>query len=360
MMKFRLLTTLTALVLVGPASLLAQGEPADALAQLQAKEVLNDEERTILRAWISQRVTGMASDDLAQALQSLSEVRSGFNGAAGFKTAYAAAYIEAVRPAFKQAKLIPAARLLAALNTFNEVAAAPVLVEALQDSRAAVRTTAAVGLRDLRVKLVVAGGNTVSETLNALRDAAKSETSPVALKAIYQAMNFNELPNPPEPKLLAAALLDVLETRAGQYAAGQVRAEGADPIGLTVVATLRDALNEAERKRLTVAVAQMLKYAVVRYTTGADALYRVEDKYSTKYVRQLRDATEGLIEEAENLLSALLSLQEAPSITAKMKDYKPIDMKIEMNKWAEELKRAVDREFYMDTASEPAPKKDDE
>ena len=91
------------------------------------------------------------------------------------------------------------------LNTLNDVSAAALLIEALGDNRVPVRTAAAIGLRNLREKMTGAGGTSVNDSIAALRDAGKSETSPVTLERIYQAMDYTGLASNPDPQGTAAA-----------------------------------------------------------------------------------------------------------------------------------------------------------
>ena len=63
-----------------------------------------------------------------------------------------------------------------------------------------------------------------------------------------------------------------------------------------------------------------------------------------------RNRMERLIETAEKELAALLSPTKAPEITAKMrKERTAADIKIEMNKWADLLEKAVNKKFHMDS-----------
>jgi hypothetical protein len=354
-----LLATTVASVAVLP--LAAQDQPQPTLATLQGKNTLSDEERNALAQWMNERIAAVGAEEAAPANEALALLRGEFKGTDAFKEAYAAALVASVRPAYKNAKLVPAARLITALNTLNDPDARGVLLEALQDQRAGVRMAAAVGLRNLRVRLALEGAGVFTETLTALRDAGKRETSSVTLKTIYQAMDYPAVvPSLPDRKANVAAVLDLLEARAEQYAAHNVHAVGAETVGLKLASALRSAMDDGERKRLTIAVAKMLKYGVTRYTRGDSEnrpLIKVE-KGASKQTIELRNQTELLIEEAEKLLSELTSskLKENKTIAYGMKTKgEAIDMIIAMNDWADILKRDVNLEFYMDEAQEPAP-----
>jgi len=354
-----LLATIVASVGVLP--LAAQEQPQPTLTNLQGKNTLDGADGNALGQWMNERITAIGAEEPARAAEALALLRTEFKGTDAFKEAYAAALIESVRPAYKNAKLVPAARLITALNTLNDPDARGVLLEALKDQRVGVRMAAVVGLRNLRVKLALEGAPVFTEVLNALRDAGKRETSSVTLKTIYQAMDYPAVvPSLPDAKANVATVLDLLEARAQQYAARKVRAEGAEAVGLELGGTLRSAMDDGERKRLTIAVAKMLKYAVTRYARGDSdnrPLIKVE-KGASKQAIELRNQTELLIEEAEKLLSELASSKlEADKTIAygmKTKD-EAIDMIVAMNKWADILKRDVNLEFYMDEAEEPAP-----
>jgi hypothetical protein len=351
-----LLTTIVASVGVLP--LAAQEQPQPTLADLQGKNTLSDDERNALGQWMTERITAIGSEEPVPAAEALALLRGEFKGTDAFKEAYAAALIQSVQPAYKNAKLVPAARLITALNITNDPDARGVLLEALKDQRVGVRMAAVVGLRNLRVKLTLEGSPVFTETLNALRDAGKRETSRVTLKAIYQAMNYPAVvPSLPDAKANVAAVLDLLEARAQQYAAREAPAEGAEATGLKLGGMLRPSMDDAERKRLTIAAAKMLKYAVTRYTGGDRPLFKVQ-KDASPQVKELRNQIELLIGEAEKLLLELVAPKEppAPAIADAMKKAAdPIDMKIAMNKWGDILKEAVNLDFYMDEAEQPTP-----
>ncbi len=153
---------------------------------------------------------------------------------------------------------------------------------------------AVLGLRNLRTKLVQAGGDVWTKVLTALKDAGKQEKSRDTLRAVYAAMNFAELPSPPDPKPVAAALLELLDERAKQYAAGrEVSAVGADDVGLTLAETLAKSMDPDQRKRLTVAAATMLKHALEQYS--GKKLAKVPDTAGTKPLIEERNSLERLI-----------------------------------------------------------------
>ena len=372
MMTVHRILLATIVASVGVLPLAAQDQPQPTLTSLQGKNTLDSAKRNTLAQWMNERIAAIGAEELAPAAEALALLRTEFKGTDAFKEAYAAALIESVRPAYKNTKLVPAARLITALNTLNDPDARGVLLEALQDQRVGVRMAAVVGLRNLRVKLALAGTPVFTETLNGLRDAGKRETSSVTLKTIYQAMNYPAVvPSLPDAKVNVATVLDLLEARAQQYAAREVPAEGAEVVGLKLGGTLRSAMDDAQRKRLTVIAAKMLRYGVTRYTSGDRPLFKVQ-KDAGRQIKELRNQIELLIEEAERLLSTeklLLDLatkdmpvppEKADGKTGTIADAMkkaadPIGMKIAMNKWADILKKAVNLDFYMDEAEEPTP-----
>ncbi|HUU94680.1 MAG TPA: hypothetical protein VM487_02995 [Phycisphaerae bacterium] len=358
MMTVHRILLATIVASVGVLPLAAQDQPQPTLTSLQGKNTLSDEERNTLAQWMNERIAAIGAEEPAPAAEALTLLRTEFKGTDAFKEAYAAALIESVRPAYKNAKLIAAARLITALNTLNDPDARGVLLEALQDQRVGVRMAAVVGLRNLRVKLALAGTPVFTETLNGLRDAGKRETSSVTLKTIYQAMDYPAVvPSLPDAKANVATVLDLLEARAQQYAAREVPAEGAEVVGLKLGGTLRSAMDDAQRKRLTVIAAKMLRYGVTRYTSGDRPLFKVQ-KDAGRQIKELRNQIELLIDQAEKLLLELVAPKDVPtpSIAEEMKKAAdPILMKIAMNKWADILKKAVNLDFYMDEAEGPTP-----
>jgi len=350
----RFLLAMVMLVVGAAGRLVAQQPvgPLDQLAPLQAKNTLSEEEQATLRTWVEQRVLAIAAGDPVGANQPAREIRSNHKGTDGFKQLYAAVCVEAVRAAYHQAARDGAARLIALLNTMNEPATAPLLLEALRDERTPVRTAAAIGLRNLRDKLGRAGGNVLAETLNALQAAGSRETSVVTLEQIYRALDYSTAGAGPDPRATAAALLDLLEARAQGYAAGQVKAEGGDRPGLEAIGRLLGQLDEAARRRLAIAVARMLRYSVERY---ASELYNVREQTSSPVQVALRDRMELLIAEAEQLLAKLTPApadEGFKTITVRMQESKeadkPTEMKIAMNRWAELLQQRFQIDVRMD------------
>lgn len=320
----------------------------DALAALRAKNALADEDRAALRTWIDERLAALGGDSPAAAATAAGELRGATSsGTAGFRDAYLAALSEAVRNAYKNASLAGAARMIAVLAAFNDAAAAPTLIDALRDERAAVRAAAAAGLRELRAK---GGGAAAGDALAALREAGKHETAGPALKAIYQALAPAA---GGDAKVGTAAVLEVLEARAEVYAsppAGGVPGEGAELAALSALDKQRKALSEDEKKRYIAALATLLRFSVDRYHAE---LYAVRDKVSSPRQIELRNATELVIEDCETQLADLLGLgkDKAPSVINAMKNMKEesqrVELVIQMNKWAELLEKATGKRYFM-------------
>lgn len=338
----------------------AAEQPSDPLAVMRAKESLTDEERAQLRTWIDQRVAALAGEDAAAAAQAAGLLRTAFDGTAAFKEAYAGAAVAAIGPLIAGAELTPATRLIAVLSALNDTATAPVLRAALADGRASVRVVAAAGLRNLRARLAVAGGEAVSGVLSALRDAGKSETSAPVLRAIYAAMDFAGAgATLPDPQVNVSAVLDLLVARAEQHEAGSAKALGAEVVGLKTAAALRGNLNEADQKRYTLAVATLLRYAVTRYVSGEQPLVALDEKTAGRDSIELRNNMELIIEEAEKELAALLKLEKdkTPDITSRIRKEArsasaAAPIKIEMDKWADLLEKAVGKRFHLEAAPE--------
>ncbi|MGE0480964.1 MAG: hypothetical protein AB7Q17_10885, partial [Phycisphaerae bacterium] len=289
-------------VACGTAAAFAQ-QPAPAanpLEPLRTKAALVDEDRNVLRSWLTQRVTALASDDGSAAA---GEMRTEYAGTPAFKEAFAAISIELIRGRLKAAGPPAAARMLAVIAAMGDApadAASTLYLEALQDERPAVRAAAAAGLRNLRQRLVLAGAGAVTSAVHALRDAGKKETSASTLRLIYHALNYPDAaPNPPELKAISTAVLDLLEARAAQHDSGDVNASGADVVGLRVAAKLRPQLSDDEQKRYTGVLARVLRAGVLRYTTGEPRLGDVQDATASPLVLDERDRTEIRMEEAE-------------------------------------------------------------
>ncbi|MBU0637263.1 MAG: hypothetical protein KKB50_00205, partial [Planctomycetes bacterium] len=105
-------------------------EPPDVIEQLQGKGVLADEDTAALRTWVEQQVQMAAADDAAGAAAAVKELRKSYKGTPAFQQAYVTACAEVVGTAYKRAKRDAAARLIAVLNTLNELPTYAVLIEA--------------------------------------------------------------------------------------------------------------------------------------------------------------------------------------------------------------------------------------
>ncbi|MFQ5805191.1 MAG: hypothetical protein ACE5I3_01935 [Phycisphaerae bacterium] len=353
--QLAVLATVFMLCVAPPAT--AQEPPGqqDAVKSLQNKSVLTDEDRATLRAWVEERVQLIVAGEPRDAATAVKELRRRYAGTDGFKEAYATVSAEMIGSAYKQAQRDSAARLIAVLNTLNHQASYKLLIDALGDRRVPVRTTAAIGLRRLQKELVRAGGNVFAESIAALREAGKRETSPVALQLIYRAMDYTEVgANPPDPKANALALLELLEARGEQYGARSVKAEGADRPGLELAGKLSGQMDEQGRQRLIIASAKMLHYGVTQYTSE---LHKIRDKTSSPVQIALRNRMELFIAATEELLVKLTSPEEFRTVTAEMQEKpegpKVTDMKIAMDKWADLLQERYQIDVHM-PVTEPA------
>jgi hypothetical protein len=357
---YRLALAVTMFLLVAAQPAAAQQPPGqqDPVKQLQAKSVLTDEDQAALRGWVTQRVQVIAAAEAGNSglsATAVSELRAAYTGAEGFKQAFGAACVRAIGSAYKTAGRDSGARLIAILNTFDQVSAYQVLIEALSDKRVPVRSAAAIGLANLRQKLAGAGGSVLSESLAALREAGKRETSSLALQHIYRALDYTTLSSPPDPKANAVALLALLEARGRQYGTGSVKAEGADRAGLDLAGKLAGQLSDEERRRLVVATAAMLRYGVSRYTSE---LYEVDDKTSSPLQAARRNQIELFITSAERLLVSLVNPPaDRPVVTKEMEeravDEKATYMKIQMNRWGDLLQQTYQIDVHMDVTEEP-------
>lgn len=326
------------------------------LRAVQEKTALTDDDRQVIRRAIDHRLADVVAGTAGQAI---SQLRDDAKGSNAFREAYAGAIVDAVGQAYKTAKLVPATQLIALLGSMNEAVTQRVLIEALTDKRPAVRTAAAVGLRNLHAKLAQLGGAYFTDTLNALKDAGKAETSTVALKAIYLAMNFAEGgAASPDPKANVAAVLEVLDERAGkQYAAGVIKAEGADTAGIEAVIALKSGLSDAERDRFLIAVGRIMSRSVTIY---ANELAGAKGSL-TGAVIDRRNAYEQLIEECERILADQIKPKTVPALAKAMQSSegssKSTDMKNQMKEWAKILEEKFNQKFFSeaDAASGETP-----
>ena len=324
-------------------------QPQDALSAVRSHTDLTDEDRNQIRAFIAERIAELVGSDAALARDAGQTLRAGYTGTDAFKQAYAAAYIAACRSAYSKADVAAAARLLAILNTLGVVEAQPVFVEALQDERVGIRAAGALGLKTLRAKLAQAGGDTFVSTLNALRDAAKKETARDALRAMYAALNYGELPAGPDLKPVTAALLDILEHRARLYAEpSPVPAFGADDVGLVAAEKLARAMSDDERRRLTAVAATMVRRAIEDYVAADDKVRIAEVRDTDRAdLVEMRNGLERLVLFGERLLTTLLTPRKPPAVLEAMRKIDRAGMKVQWREWVELLKVAVNQDFTL-------------
>lgn len=346
-------------LLVGPLWAQEVGNPLEAI---QAKAEIGAEDAQQIQAFITERVQLVSGDEAADARRAASDLRQAFDGSDAFKSAYTAAYIEIADPAVKKANLVAATRLLAIANTFNTIEMRPLLVEALGDNRVGIRATGAVGLRLLRQKLG-ADRDVWQQTLEALKEAGKSERSREVLRTIYAAMNYAEVGVQPDARVNAAAVLELLEERAKQYTGGTVTPVGADDAGLRAIRSLSASLGEPQKKRLVLVVATMMKHAIVRYTMaineGQRKLSEVSSKHGSRELLAHRNAMERLIVIGEEILQQLLEVDKKTPVTENMKKLNTPDMKNAWIEWNTLLVERVEQGFALPEVPAEEEKEDE-
>lgn len=338
------------------------------ITALEAKTALSDEDKTQLKNWIVERVdkiVNQSRDDhasMAAAASAAVDLRKERPQASqGFRDAYAAQLIEVISPVYKGAKMVASAQLVTILAGLRDMTAEKVLLEALGHEQPAVRAAAASGLRGLRAKLAAAGAPALNEATAALRDAGKKESSTVALKTMYEAMNIREAvpANPPDPKRTAADILDLIDARSEQYASKKVKAEGAEVLGLAVMNGYVANLSDAEKDRLVIAVSRMLVYTVQRYI---NELSDVHDKTSAPLLVEARNNAELLIESCERMLKDLVKPQApAPDLVKILREGEKEEgerrakLRAEMGKWSQILAAKTNQKFELDESTGEEP-----
>ncbi len=326
---------------LGAAPTMAQAPADGEILGILGKSSLGDEDLPKVRGFVEQRLASIVSGNGSS--KAAGELRDGFMAASpAGKQALAGLCVELFTPAVRQADLAPAAQLLSLLNSMNDERSARLLIELLKDERPALRTAAALGLRGIHRILAQAGDARMNEMIEALRAAGKAETSAAALRATYQALAAPGGGDPPaDPRPIIAALLDILESRATFYDKGEVKAEAADTVGISLAGGLIRNAADAERDRFIVVCARVLRHAVATYTAE---LIETNDKTGSPMQIQLRNEMELLIAESERQLVALLKPQNLPEVAKAMLEQQEADkkfaMKEAMNKWADLLRNS--------------------
>lgn len=328
--------------------------PAGSIEALQSKGIFAEEDNAALRNWIGQRIQLLGSSNSAAANTAFNELRGSRVGTPAFLQAYTTACVQAVGTGYGSAEQQVATRMLVLLDSFKEMDAFTVFVQALGDARVPVRATAAIGLRNLQAKIAGAGGNAFGEAISALREAGKKEESAVVLKLIYEAMNFERVP---DGRVLLDAVTNLLISRGDQYGERKVKAVGADQVGLALAERLAAQLDEDSRRRLAIACAKMLQYGVWLYTTE---LHKVDEKAESSVQKHLRNRMELFIDAAESLLRATMRIPDGPEVSKAMQSSiqaeKSVNMKIELNKWAELIQQNYQVDIHLEAGDDASAK----
>lgn len=342
------------LLVAGTPALLRAQAPADPLDTLRTQAQLSDEDRNRIRTFVNDRLPGITGADERAAQEAVRELRAAYSGNDEFKRAYAAVCIDLFGPVVQQAELRPAVRALSLLTTFDTLAARPLFVRALTAEAVGVRAAAAVGLRTLRPRIAAGGGEEYLGTVAALKQAGLKERSRDTLRTIYGALDYSEVPNRPDLKPAATALIEVLDERARQYrAVDDPPALGADDAGLLAVEHLRGALSDDERQRLTIAAAVMVRRAITAYVTPPRKLMDVRDETTSAQALETRNAMERLVQAGERLLAVLLGQDRPPDVVGAMRSLDSAGMRLQWEQWTKLLSDRVNQDFALPAETEP-------
>lgn len=327
----------------------------DTLAALQARSEISADDRQAIQTYVNRLVADLIGQDAAQARTAARLLRDAHQGSDAFQHAYAGACNEVFGTGFKKAELLPAVRMLTILGTFQELETHAVFIEALKDDRVGVRAAAAVGLRSLRPQIAAAAGDVYANVLQALTAAGRQEKSRDTLRAVYAALDYAALPSPPDLKPVVRAVLDLLEARARSYAARQpLVAAGADDAGLSLCAGLLKTMDDAERRRLTIITATMMRFALEEYTSPDKNLMEVRAVTSPE-MAAYRDGMERLVVVGEGLLKSLLSPPNTPDVLGSMRKLNKAALKLQWKEWVTLLQRATDQDFTLAEQPEAKP-----
>jgi hypothetical protein len=323
------------------------------LGGIPEQSTLSDADRQNVRNWVSQRVAAVLGGDAARATPALAELRGQLTSTAAtdaFKAAVHAALASEAGGQLRQAEARSAAQLLALVAAAPRPQSIPLLTDALRDPRTPVRFLGASGLRRLKASLAQNPG-AIPQVMSALVNAGAAEESPAALAAIYEALDLRGLEDGPDAAVIVQNTLQLLEQRAQQYQAMGTPAQGADRHGLVVLDALRDELNPNQRTRLLQVLGRMGMFTVERYSSTPSVRQPTTDE-----LRALRRRLELMIQTIERTLDGVLGAGEAaPNLTDAMTSPNvAVDLKLEWNKWAQQLQGPTGEEYFLSDEREPA------
>lgn len=220
-------------------------------------------------------------------------------------------------------KSLPARAMADVLSRFGSVSAREALLLGLKSTDQVVRYRSAKGL-DAIIDGVGADARLTEVTVNAIADAAATETNAVVAGAMYGAMRYGSA----HTGKVLPALLKALDGRLAQMRKSSQSVDGAERIVIQYLSGL-SGLSSDDKVAIVGRVAPLLRLMVEAYGD--------ESAPSSSESESKRDSLEQAIVLAEELVQSLVNPSgKSPGIRSKLAkrgDSTAIDMKIELLLW---------------------------
>lgn len=299
------------------------------LAQLKAASSLSPDDVNVIQQWVQQHLqTLLAAENLAAVIRATRPFTDAYTGATPtFQTGFAEQCTTAFIAPINNPQVLPTAALMMTKILVNQSQpiAISALAQALSSPHVAARFWAAKGLTKLRREL--SAGTQANQIIGALEQAAGKETSPVALRQMYAALNLREVSSNMSLAARAGqALVVVLRSQLQRHAGPTIAPGLAEASGLRILGTVTAELDGPTQRQAVEAAAQLLHHATAQATTTS--------KEPTPHAKRQASL---VVEQAELFLRQVLRnaghTAPAPDVLAKLKAGKNDDAQIELQKW---------------------------
>ncbi len=295
----------------------------DAAAALRGKDVLNAQDKTLLRQWITDHVAALQAAAKANDLKKLAMTKRNMVEAAskdgaspatpGFRVTYAdlcAAVFQPYLGIRTGAKVDPRVSLYLAqvLASVRQVSSLDTLLAALNSQYAGVRLCAAKAIRDMRNDIVATQAKQVNSIINTLQQAGAKEGDPATAQMLYEAVDFRSQA-PTSTEQVIDAMIEMLKGREQLYSNDLVSSFYPDAYAMNVLQDVN--LPEAAKRKAVPVVLGILEGAADRWVSVAredeGVPVEAENPYDAASVRDwhLRYQLAYVTQEAESLLAKL-------------------------------------------------------
>lgn len=324
--RIRLAFWVTAALCLWP--LAAAGQLPD-IEPLRTRDPLTQQEREQIREWLThqeEQLVVSANPEEAQRLRRtlLKPLEADPPATVEFRTRFIEQAADVAIPLINKGNGVGSLMLMMTLVEFDSTATRKALLAGLESTMPAVRYWSARGVGGLASRIEEEGPGAVEPTIDALQQAGARESSPVVLRATYQALRFGRYAS-----RCAQTAASVLDTRVPAYQTGRPETPTADLEAFVVMS--RTANPSANVVRLCgESVAKVLKLAAEGYVRQ---LNLPEDQQDGSLMQELAP----VIQQGEALLKRLCQQaaidESLPNLSQAMKGHDAAGMQRALSAW---------------------------